>query len=465
MSSGPASDNRFLTAPTGRLFLAQALPMTMVMVMSGLLSIVDAAFLGHFVGAEALAAVGIVFPAIMATIALSTLVSGGMSSLLARSLGAGRLDEAATLFARAHGLAVTIALILIAAFFASGHALIDRLAGGNGPVADMAWTFLAITICATPVQFVLGLHGDAWRNEGRAGLVAILSVGVTVANIALNYVLIVWAGLGIAGSALGTAFAQAIGLALLVVLRGSGTAAIPLAALRSKAFTGGWGTMLALGAPVSLSFMGIALVSATVIATLRGTAGEGYAEAVAAYGIVTRIFSFTFLPLMAIALAMQSIVGNNVGAGLLARSDRVLRLAIGVAFVYCCLVEAVLLLARDSVGAAFVSDPGVVASVGVIVGPMASLYLFTGPVLILALYFQAVGRPGLTALLTLVKPFLLSPALVLALGLTSGLPALWLAYPVGDSIVAVVALAVIVLGIRRRSADGGFGLAVREQPA
>ncbi len=465
MSSVPVSENRFLTAPPGRLFFAQALPMTVVMAMSGLLSVVDAAFLGHFVGPEALAAISIVFPAIMATIALSTLVSGGMSSLLARALGAANRAQAGSVFARAHGLALSIALTLILAFFAGGHAMTDRLAGGEEPISAMAWTFLAIMICATPIQFVLGLHGDAWRNEGRAGMVAMLSVGVTLANIVLNYVLIAWAGLGIAGSALGTALAQAIGLALLVGLRGRGAGVVPLAALRANGWTGGWRPILALGAPVSLSFIGIALVSATVISTLRVTAGPAYADTVAAYGIVTRVFSFTFLPLMAIALAMQSIVGNNVGARLFARSDRVLRIAIALAFVYCSLVEATLLIARDSLGAAFVADPAVVAGVATIVRPMVSLYLFAGPVLVLALYFQAVGRPGVTALLTLVKPFLLSPALVLALGLTSDLPAMWFAYPIGDGIVAAIALAVVALGISRRPADGGFGLARQEQPA
>lgn len=465
MSSVRLSDNRFLTVPTGRLFFAQALPMTIVMAMSGLLSIVDAAFLGYFVGPEALAAISIVFPAIMATIALSTLVSGGMSSLLARALGAGDRDRAASVFAQGHGLALFIALMLILAFFVGGHDVISHLAGGDQHISAMAWTFLAIMICATPVQFLLGLHGDAWRNEGGAALIALLSVGVTLANIALNYVLIVWAGLGIAGSALGTALAQTLGLALLAALRARGSGVIPIASLRSTAWVGGWRPILALGAPVSLSFIGIALVSATVIATLRLTAGTAYADIVAAYGIVTRIFSFTFLPLMALALAMQSIVGHNVGAGLFRRSDRVLRLAVGAAFVYCALVEAALLLGSNIIGAVFVGDPAVIAGVATIVQPMASLYVFTGPVLILALYFQAVGRPGRTALLTLVKPFLLGPPLVIALGFTGGVPALWLAYPIADGIVAAMAIGVIGLGMRRWSRQGGFGLPAREQLA
>jgi len=465
MSSRHASENRFLTAPTGRLFLAQALPMMVVMSMSGLLTVVDAAFLGHFVGADALAAISLVFPALMATIALSTLVSGGMSSLFARSLGAGRRDEAAAVFARAHGLALCIALLLVAAFFIGGDAAIGRLAGGQQPIAAMAWTFLAITVCASPVQFLLGLHADAWRNEGRAGLMASMSVGVTIANIALNYVLIVGFGLGVAGSALGTALAQALGLFLLIVQRLRGDGFVSLASLRRNAWTGGWRSILVLGAPVSLSFIGIALVSATVIATLRLTSGTAYADTIAAYGIVTRIFSFTFLPLMALALAMQSIVGNNVGAGLYLRSDHVLRLALGLAFAYCAAVEAVLLSGSHFVGVAFIGDPAVVAEVATILQPMISLYLFTGPILVLALYFQAVGQPARTAALTLAKPFLLSPVLVVALGLAWGAPTLWLAYPVADGLVLVLASAIAIVSLRRRTPGAGFGLTAQEEPA
>ena len=110
MSYPNASENRFLTTTPRRLFVANALPMMLIMVMSGLLTVVDAVFLGHFVGADALAAVSVVFPVVMITIALSTLVGGGMSSLLARHLGAGNHSDAAAVFAQAHGLALFLSL-------------------------------------------------------------------------------------------------------------------------------------------------------------------------------------------------------------------------------------------------------------------------------------------------------------------------------------------------------------------
>ncbi len=457
MSVRHPSQNILLTAPIPRLFLMQAMPMALVMLMSGLLNIVDAIFLGQFVGADALAAVSIVFPALMLTIALSSLVSGGMSSLFARYRGAGAHDKAAMVFGQAHSLSLVIALMLIAAFFAFGDAALDRLNGGRPAVAGPAYAYLMIIVCGTPVQFVLGLHADAWRNEGRTGLVALASVGVTAANIVLNYLLIVRLGLGVAGSAWGTVLAQAVGLAVLVGLRLHAPGSTRWAARRQYATAADWRSILTLGAPLSLSFIGVALVSTTVIATLQMTGNTGFAVDVAAYGIVTRVLSFTFLPLMAISLTTQSIVGNNFGAGLRARSNGVLRFAIGTAFFYCLAVEAAMFGAHRIIGHAFTDDLMIVARAGMILRVMTSLYIVTGPVLVLALYFQAIGQPGRTALLTLVKPFLLSPALVVAVGVAFGTGSLWFAFPATDATVAVLAILIAFASLKRRSAEASPG--------
>ena len=55
--------------------------------------------------------------------------------------------------------------------------------------------------------------------------------------------------------------------------------------------------------------------------------------------------------------------------------------------------------------------------------------------------------------------------LVVALGLTWGVPTFWLAYPIADGLVLVLASAIAIAGLRRRTPAGGFGLTVREEPA
>src|SRR6185436_11321842 len=75
-------------------FARTALPIILLTSVNGLLTVVDAIFLGAFVGPEALTAVTMVFPVSMLLVALATMISTGMASVLGRLLGAGQLNEA-----------------------------------------------------------------------------------------------------------------------------------------------------------------------------------------------------------------------------------------------------------------------------------------------------------------------------------------------------------------------------------
>ena len=82
----------FLTGAIPSLYLKTAAPIIVLMMMSGLLNLTDAWFLGVHAGEQALAAVTVSFPIFMLLSALGMLVAAGMSSLLARALGRGDHD-------------------------------------------------------------------------------------------------------------------------------------------------------------------------------------------------------------------------------------------------------------------------------------------------------------------------------------------------------------------------------------
>ncbi|WP_010139752.1 MATE family efflux transporter [Oceanicola sp. S124] len=450
MSVGPVPhtiENRFLTRPVGRLFLSNALPMAVVMSTGGLLNVIDGIFVGRFVGAQALAAVSLAFPVVMLLTALTTLAGGGMASLLARHLGAGARREAGEVFAGGHGLALAISAVLITAALSLGPAMLSALAAGDAAVAGSAQGYLLILILGAPIQFGLGLHADALRSEGRAGHIALLSVLVNLLNAGANYVAIVLLGLGVAGSALGTVVAQGLGLALLIGLRACDHELLPLGTLRRVSWLSGWGRMLSLGLPLCLTFVGMALVAGTVLRII-GTAAAESAPYIAAYGAVTRILGLAFLPQMAIALTTQSITGNNAGAGRMDRAGAALRLAMGSAFLWCMGVTLAGALAGAQLGALFSDDPEVVAAVVTILRPMTALYVVTGPVLVLAMHFQALGLPVRTAVLTLAKPWLLTPALLFVLGKVSGIDGLWFAFPIADALLLVLALVLAINSVK-----------------
>ena len=463
MSQRPSPDNHFLTAPLGKVFAKTAIPMAVVMTMNGLLGIIDAAFLGQFVGADAITAIGISFPVLMLAIALSTLVSSGMSSMFARQLGRGARADAAATFASAHGLALVLGLALALMFLLGGPAFARHMAGADPVVADMVWQFLIISLAGSPVQFVLALHADAWRNEGRAGSMALLSLGVTALNILLNYVLIVLCGLGVAGSACSTVLAQIIGLALLLEGRRRSPTLLPLSSLWQHGWVGNWRQFVALGAPVSLSFIGMAFTATCVLAVLsqQGAAhqseiqqGQGQLHTMAAYGVITRILGFAFLPMMALGLSMQSIAGNNVGAGLYHRARRVAAIAATTALVYGAVVELLLLRQSHAVASIFMTDMQVIAEVSRIVRPMMALYLLSGPVFMFGLYCQAIGQPARAGLLTLTKSFILLPGLIIALALLTTANSIWFAYPAAEAIVTAIAIWLLVKTYNRAARLG-----------
>ncbi|WP_246156583.1 MATE family efflux transporter [Aquicoccus porphyridii] len=371
MSVGRAAnivENPFLTLPVGRLFLSNAVPMAVVMSTGGLLNVVDGIFVGRFIGAQALAAVSLAFPAVMLLTALTTLAGGGMSSLQARHLGAGSRREAETIFAGAHGLILAMSAVVVTSALTFGPGAVSFLAAGDEEVAGPAWDYLLILILGAPVQFGLGLHADALRNEGQAGLIALLSVLVNLLNVAANYIAIVILDLGIAGSAIGTVVAQTLGLVLLLMVRKRDPALLPLSSIRHASWLTGWRQILSLGLPLCLSFIGMALVASTVLLTIGNTAAA-HATYVAAYGVVTRVLGLAFLPQMAIALATQSITGNNVGAGRMDRARAALWLAIGSAFFWCLGVALIGMFAGEMLGAVFSEDREVVTAVAAIMCP------------------------------------------------------------------------------------------------
>ncbi|WP_296764980.1 MATE family efflux transporter [Sediminimonas sp.] len=448
MSVGRAAnivENPFLTLPIRRLFLSNAVPMAVVMSTSGLLNVVDGIFVGRFIGAQALAAVSLAFPAVMLLTALTTLAGGGMSSLFARHLGAGSRREAGAVFASAHGLVLAMSVVLIISALTFGHGAISFLAAGDEAVAGPARDYLLILILGAPVQFGLSLHADALRNEGQAGLIALLSVLVNLLNVAANYIAIVILDLGIAGSAIGTVVAQTLGLVLLLMVRKRDPALLPLGSIRHASWLAGWRQILSLGLPLCLSFIGMALVASTVLLTIGNTAAD-HATYVAAYGVVTRVLGLAFLPQMAIALATQSITGNNVGAGRMDRARAALRLAIESAFLWCLGVALIGMFAGEMLGAVFSEDREVVTAVAAIMRPMTALYAITGPILVIAMHFQAMGHPLRAAVLTLVKPWLLTPVLIVVLNAIFGLRGLWLAFPAADAALLLVALTIILRG-------------------
>ncbi len=453
MSSQP---NSFLNGPLGPIYAKTALPIIFVMGMNGLLAVVDALFLGHFAGPDALAAVTLMFPLYMLIVSLATLISSGMSSILARHLGAWNVPLAQAVFSAAHGLALSLGVALILLFLAFGQPIAILAAGGSESLADMGLIYLRIMVFAAPLVFVLSVNSDALRNEGLVGFMAAMSLFVSLANMAFNYLLIGVLEMGVAGSAYGTALAQSIALAIILSFRVFGDTGLRPSVVWKHSPFRDWGPILALGAPQSLNFVGLALGSGAIIAALQWVEAPGYDATISAYGIVTRVITFAFLPLLGLAHAMQTITGNNFGAGELTRSDKSLRTAVLTALTYAAVMQTVITVFAAEIGAAFVTDPAVVEEVAHILPIIGAGFFLSGPLMMVAMHFQAIGDAGRAAILGLSKPYLFAIPLTFALSRSLGEIGVWLAAPLAEVLLLSLTAVVLLQLAKRRSLRWGL---------
>lgn len=199
--------------------------------------------------------------------------------------------------------------------------------------------------------------------------------------------------------------------------------------------------LLAGGGSAALAEMGFNYV---VIGVLdRGVAGS-------AYGIITRLLTFAFVPLLGLAHAMQTITDNNFGAGSYRRSDASLRTAVLAAFGYCLTLQIGMSVFAAPIGSAFVSAPVVVAEVARILPVISAGFFAAGPLMMIAMHYQAIGDAGRAAIFAMPLTYLLAG--------TMGEPGIWLASPLSEVLLLALTAFVLMQLAKQRSLRWGLFL-------
>src|SRR4051812_9484802 len=136
----------------------------------------DGLFLGRL-GPDALAGVSLAFPFVMLIQhTAASGMGGGVSSAIARALGAGRRDlaDALTLhtFVLALGLAAAFSTVLLL-----GAPFVFRWMGGHGEILSSALAYSNVAFSGAVSICMLNLLGSAVRGTGNMGLPAGVIVG------------------------------------------------------------------------------------------------------------------------------------------------------------------------------------------------------------------------------------------------------------------------------------------------
>ena len=376
-----------LHAPIVPTLLKMAWPNLLVMLAQASTGLIETWWVSHL-GTDALTGMAVVFPGFMMMQMLSAgAMGGGISSAIARALGARRHHDAEALVMHAVGLNILIGLIGAAIFLIWGRPLYQAM-GVDGGALDAAMAYSNVVFGGSVLVWLMNALASIIRGTGNM-LVPSLAVCIgVVLLIPLSPLLIFGWGpvpaLGIAGGGWAVVLTTAIVAAVLAgyILTGRCIVHFRLARPRWD-LTADILRVGAIAAVVSLQ------TSLTVLLTTALVGAFGGGDAVAGFGTGVRL-EYLMVPLaFGFGGPLVALVGTNIGAG---QDARALRVAlIGGAMVFA-LTESVGLAAAIWPAAwlgLFGSDPQMIETGSAYLRIVGPAYGFFG--LGLSLYFASQG--------------------------------------------------------------------------
>lgn len=427
------------TQPVGRLLWHACSQTTLSVSVFGIYALTNAWFVARGVGPEAMAAVNLVTPVLLVLGAVSTTAGVGAASLVSRSLGAG--DRATA--ARAAGNAFVVFWASAIAVTVAGLVALDPLLtmlGAQGDTRGTAREYAVIILVGA--IFSTGFSSLV-RAEGAMRFSTLLWLVAVLIQITLDPVLIFGLGMGVRGAALGTVGGQAVSAAMAMWFffgQRHRPYRIRLASLRPHAPT--IRALLSVGAPSFLIGLGATLLVVLVNTTLSHTAGATALVSLVAYAVCARIQTFVVMPQLGISQGLQPVVGYNAGRGL---HDRVLRartLALRASVIYGSVAAITVGLFAGPMVMVFVDDPGTAATARNALRIIAVGFAVAGITPLASAYFQSLGRPRPSYLISIGTLLAIKVPLVLALGHT-GPTGVWISLAAGELVSALVSLATL----------------------
>lgn len=379
---------RLLTGPILPTLLGLAGPTVVVLLVQTGVGIAETYFVSNL-GTDALAGVAMVFPALMLMQMMSNGgIGGGVSSAIARALGGGRQADADALVLNAVAVAVGLGLLFTAAELLGGAALF-RSMGGQGGALDAALSYGNVVFAGSILIWLTSLLAAALRGSGNVMVPALVTLVGAAIVVPLSPALIFGWGplprMGVAGAGVAVlVYYFAATLALFAYLRWGGS----VLRLRLDLRLVRWRFLRDILSVGGLSAIGTVQMNLTV-ALVTGMVGSFGADAVAGYGIASRL-DYILIPLtFGLGTAGLTMVGLHVGHGDYARARRVAWTGAALATV----VTEIIGLAAASFPhhwlGLFSDDPTVLATGTLYFRSVAPFYGFVG--LGMMLYFCGQG--------------------------------------------------------------------------
>lgn len=420
--------------PISNLLIKQAVPASIGILVMSLNILVDTIFVGHWIGATAIAAINVVLPVSFFIAALGMSIGIGGSSIVSRALGAENHEKALKTF----GNQITLTLVLTVALVVFGLLFVDGIVntfGGKGAIFEPAKTYYIIVLYGVPVLALSMMGNTVIRAEGKPKFAMYAMMIPSVSNLLLDYILINVLDFGMEGAAWATTISYGLCFVFILWFFLSKHSELKISfshfGLKPK-------IVKEIGSLGFVTLARQAVVSITYLFMNNILYDLGGETSVTAYAIVGRMLMFAMFPVLGITQGFLPIAGFNYGAQNYTRVRETINIAIKYAATLATIVFVVLMLFPEAITRMFTTDLEVIKQT-----PSDMRWVFAAtPIiavqLIGAAYFQAIGKATPALLLTLARQGFFFIPLILILPKFYGELGVWISFPISDVLATMV---------------------------
>jgi putative MATE family efflux protein len=442
--------------------LRVAVPIVLSNLLTATYQLVNAFFVGRL-GADAIAAVAASGPIFYVLVSLGSGLATAGSVLIAQYSGARRGEGVD------HIAAQTLLMVAgVAAAFAVFGALtcrpLLRLIGVEPALETLTASYLSISYLGmVPLFGFMAIQGML-QAVGEVRFAFRVMLASVLINAALDPLFIFAFGWGVQGAAIATVCAQTGALAVGLWRILGGGSILRLRPVHFRPDLAHMRRAFGIGLPASIeqatrTFGSLVLMS---------TAAQFGTDALAVYGMGTRVMFFFFTPMLGLSVATAAVVGQNIGAARMDRAEEAGRLCAWLSFGLLTGVGLLLVPAAPWIMRAM--TPGAPALER---GASTFVYIFA-PFLgvmtipqVLCGVFRGAGSTRQSMAISLVMQWgvQMPAAWILAFLTPIGVLGVWWSYPAANSAAALICIAWFLKGPWRRNLVTPAGRAAAATPA
>lgn len=299
-----------------------AIPVLLALFLQAMYGAVDLLIVGQFGGDNADVFVSAVSTGSQIMMTLTIVITGlamGLTVYVGERIGAGERKEAGKIIGSGISLFAIISLIVTVVMVLSASPLTRIM---HAPAEAFEDTVLYVTICSAGTLFIVAynLVGSIFRGIGDSKIPLLTVTIACVLNILGDFILVAVFNLGAIGAAIATVFAQAMSVALSLLIIRKRNLPFDFSRKYIRPDTKHIKSILRLGTPIALQDL---LVSISFLVILAIVNSLGLNES-AGIGVAEKVCAFIMLIPSAFMQAMSAFVAQNMGAAKYDRAKKAL---------------------------------------------------------------------------------------------------------------------------------------------